>query len=47
MVYNEDKLHSLPLQRGKLQHCFQVRGKEWENSKFCKIVEGKHGDIGV
>ena len=28
------------------RHCFEFEGKEWGNSKFCKITDANHGDIG-
>ena len=30
---------------GKFTTLFQVRGKRVGNCKFCKIVDGNHGDI--
>ena len=28
------------------RHCFEFEGKGWGNSKFCKITDANHGDIG-
>ena len=40
-----DGLDSLPLGRGKFPRFFKYEEKGWGNTKFCKIMDGNHGNI--